>query len=212
MGKAFSNLLSLYRFRNCLHANNVTAKENGRQLMPPDRTGKKPVPRADALNFALRHHRREEFEEARRACLTAWRKGRPDARIPYLMACIEAHADNLESAAAWFRHAARRDAPARTRAHPARGALPQALSETLSQDPQPERICRNISIRLHRGGDDRAAILALKAWLAYAPGVVRAMEVLGEAAGRIGGGYLPGSHRDPSPACRGLVCRCHAVI
>lgn len=154
--------------------------------MPSGRTGKQQVAGSDRVTAALRHHRREEYAKARRACLGAWQRGTRDVRIAYLMACIEAHADNLESAAAWFRHAARNDAETETRRHSPEDGISPALSETLAQDPRPDRICRKISIRLHDRGADRAALLALKAWLAYAPGDVKAMEVMGEVAGRVG--------------------------
>lgn len=154
--------------------------------MPSGRNGKQPVDRSNSVAAAFRHHRRKDYAKARQACLGAWQRGTGDVRVAYLMACLEARADNLERAASWFRHAARHDPEAEAEPHTPEDGVSPALSEILVQDSHPVRICRDISIRLHDRGADRAALLALKAWLAYAPGHVKAMEVMGEVAGRMG--------------------------
>ena len=114
--------------------------------------------------------------------------------IPYLMACLEIHANNPERATDWFYKAI---SPEKARGHPTPpngGNIPEAFTGALFFASRPVYTCRQLSPILHARGEFQLAVLALKAWLAYTPTDPHALELLGDVAD------LTGNHKLASNA------------
>jgi len=138
------------------------------------------------FSAALQHHRQGDFDTARSGYLTALTNGMTDARLPYLLTCLEIHSDDLESAKAWFRWGVRRDIAADRPPPPAAIHIPPALNAALLVDPKPVAICRRLSLNLSTRVEPRPSMVALKAWLAFAPKDTAALETFADAADHLG--------------------------
>jgi predicted TPR repeat methyltransferase len=140
----------------------------------------------DDLVAALEHHRSGEFDAARFVYWKTLRHGTVDVRIPYLMACLEIHANNPEKAVDWFYKAVSYETGWGRPNLPNDDNIPEGFVGALSFDPQPVYTCHQLSLSLCARSEFQLACLALKAWLKYAPAEPRALELLGEVAAKTG--------------------------
>jgi predicted TPR repeat methyltransferase len=152
--------------------------------MQPIPTAEQAV-RTDDIATIFDFHRAGEFNAARRRCQRALRHGSSDARLPYLMACLEIHADNPEGASQWFFDAIATEAAVGSHRNPIAADIPPAFAETLACDPRPELVCHKLGSVACARRKMLAACLALKAWLTHAPGEVTALLRLGDVAGQL---------------------------
>lgn len=141
--------------------------------------------RTDDIATIFDFHRAGEFNAARRRCQRALRHGSSDARLSYLMACLEIHADNPGGASQWFVDAIATEAALVRHSNPTAADIPPAFAETLACDPRPELVCHKLGLVACARGKMLAACLALKAWLTHAPGDVTALLRLGDVAGQL---------------------------
>ena len=135
---------------------------------------------------ALQHHQQEEFDKARHEYLNALATGPRDPRLTYLLTCLEIHSGNIESAKAWFRRGVRRDIGTGGPPSPTAIDVPAAFQEALHADPRPVVICRKLSLNLPSRAEFQPILVALKAWLKFAPKDTTALERFADLAGRLG--------------------------
>lgn len=154
--------------------------------MCPGSTGMPHAVSPRKLSDALQYHRQGELDAARCGYLKALADGTPDARLTYLLTCLEVHSGDMESAAARFRRGIRRDVGTGNPPPPSKIEIPQPFNAALRVDPWPTAICRQLGLNLPSQGELHPILVALKAWLQFAPQDTKALERFADMADHTG--------------------------